>query len=108
MNCMTPEAIYAYARASMEARQEASSQGATIAWPSLADIRSKGIDLRRIAGAIRRTVPRLSNGIDLRRIAGAMRRSIPRLSNGIDLRRIQGAIRRSISRTPTAKVYDPE
>ena len=104
MNCMTPEAIYAYARASMEARQEASSQGATIAWPGLADIRSIGIDLRRIAGAIRRTIPRLSNGIDLRRIAGAIRRSISRTPTVKSMTQSDSVH----PMTPTVRIHDPK
>ncbi len=57
MICMTPEAIASYARISMEARQEASKQGAPFAWPGLVDRLPKGIDLRRLVDAIRRTVP---------------------------------------------------
>lgn len=57
MICMTPEAIASYARISMEARQEASKQGAPFVWPGLVDRLPKGIDLRRLVDAIRRTVP---------------------------------------------------
>ena len=58
MICMTPEAIASQARISMEARQEASRQGAPFAWPGLVGRLLKAIDLRRLADAIRRAIPR--------------------------------------------------
>jgi len=58
MICMTPEAIASYARISMEARQEASRQGAHFAWPGLIGRLLNGINLSRFADAIRRAIPR--------------------------------------------------
>ncbi len=62
----------------MEARQEASRKGATVAWPGLVGRLLKGIDLRRFADAIQRPVPRLSFRINLGRLARAIRAALPR------------------------------
>ena len=58
MICMTPEAIASYSRISMEARREASMQGAPLAIPRFVGRLLNGIDLRRFADAIQRAIPR--------------------------------------------------
>lgn len=62
----------------MEARQEASRKGTPFAWPGLVERLRNGINLRRLANAIRGPVPRLSLGINLRRLAGTFRGALPR------------------------------
>lgn len=58
MNCLTPEAISSYVRASMEARQEAARMSAAYARPSFAERISSQIDLGRLLDIFRRNFRR--------------------------------------------------
>jgi hypothetical protein len=59
MNCLTPEAISSYVRASMEARQAASEMTVAYARPSLAERFSNHINLRRLLETIRQSLKRV-------------------------------------------------
>ncbi len=58
MNCWTPEAIASYAKATMEARREASEMSAAYAQPGLAARLSKALKKRRLLETFRKALRR--------------------------------------------------
>ena len=59
MNCLTPEAIISYARASMEAQQAASELRAAYARPRSVERNINQINLRRLLETIRQSLKRM-------------------------------------------------
>jgi hypothetical protein len=59
MNCWTAEALSRYAKASIEERQRTHNLDAAYVRTRQAARSSHGIDLRRLAGSLRKVLPRI-------------------------------------------------